>query len=101
MLNEIEKVIDEQIRPRLQNDGGNVAIVDFNKEDKTLRLRLMGQCCTCPHSSHTIENIINLTLKSQIDGLGEIIVETGLSNEMIDLAKKFLRGENSELESSV
>ncbi|SNS25465.1 Fe-S cluster biogenesis protein NfuA, 4Fe-4S-binding domain [Anaerovirgula multivorans] len=92
MIQEIENVLDKHIRPTLQKDGGNIEILYYNDEEKVLQMRLMGQCCTCPQASHTSENIIKTTLKAEFEEIKEIIVETGLSEEMLQLAKQYLRG---------
>ncbi len=92
MYNDIQKVLNRYIRPKLQADGGDIVILDFKEKEKHLRLRLMGQCCTCPHSFYTIENIVKATLKSKFKDIDTIVVETGLSEEMLELAKKYLGG---------
>lgn len=95
MQDDIQEVLNQYIRPKLQADGGDVVILDFKEEKKYLRLRLMGQCCTCPHSSNTIENIIKTTLESKFKNIEIIVVETGLSEEMLELAKTYLKGEKN------
>lgn len=91
MLAQIIQVLEKYIRPQLQLHDGDIEILNFDKDTKQLRLRLMGQCCACPSSMDTIENLIKVNLKSKVGGLEDIIVETGLSDEMIELAKKYLR----------
>lgn len=90
MKDKILQVIEKDIRPNLHLHGGDVEILGFDEEEKLLRLKLLGQCCVCPSSIDTIENLIKHNLMVKIKDLKEIIVETGLSNEMIEIAKKYL-----------
>ncbi|HHV47165.1 MAG TPA: NifU family protein [Tissierellia bacterium] len=91
MLAEIIKVLEEVIKPQLRLHGGDIEILEFDEEKRQLRLRLLGQCCTCPSSISTIDNLIKLNLKDRVKGLEDITVETGLSEEMISLAKELLK----------
>jgi Fe-S cluster biogenesis protein NfuA len=91
MLDIVEDVIEKDIRPQLQRDGGDIEIVGLR--DNVLTLRLRGQCCTCPLSSQTIGGFIKRVLNERINGLKDVVVESGLSEEMLDVARKFLRGE--------
>jgi len=91
MLAEIIKVMEEIIKPQLRLHGGDIEILEFNEEKRHLKLRLLGQCCVCPSSIGTIDNLIKFNLKDRVKGLENITVETGLSDEMISLAKKLLK----------
>ena len=56
----IEKVIDEKVRPAVARDGGDIIFENFNKGVVYLRLR--GACVGCPSSTATlkqgIENLL-------------------------------------------
>ncbi len=52
-----------QVRPYLQADGGNVEFVELT-DDLTVRVRLLGHCADCPHSTATLKNGIESSLKS-------------------------------------
>ncbi len=92
MIQEIEHVLDNYVRPALQKDGGNIEILNYDDKKKILRMRLTGQCSTCPQALHTSENVIKAALKAQFEDMAEIIIETGLSEEMLQLAKQYLTG---------
>ncbi len=61
----------ESLRIHLQNDGGDLEIVDIT--GKTVQLRLQGACGGCPHATMTIKQGIERILREQIDP--EIVVE--------------------------
>ncbi|MEX0798696.1 MAG: NifU family protein [Bacteriovoracaceae bacterium] len=53
---EIEAILDKRIRPGLQADGGDLAVLSY--EDNTLIVRYQGACGTCPSAfSGTLEAI--------------------------------------------
>lgn len=95
MLIQIEKVLTEHIKPKLHLHLGDIEILEFVEGKNQLILRLTGQCSVCPSSVYTIENTIKYHLKTKVEGIGDIIVETGLSDEMVKLAKKYLKSRKS------
>ena len=50
----LETFIDEQIRPYLVGDGGDIVIHELT-DDRRLRVTLIGACTTCSSSSMTLE----------------------------------------------
>ncbi len=58
-LDEIELLLDQQIRPYLRGDGGDLHIVDFDANRLTVHYQ--GACGTCPSSiSGTLQSIQGL-----------------------------------------
>ena len=53
ILARIEMSLDT-MRPYLKNDGGNVEVVELT-DDMDLKLRLLGNCGTCPQSVFTMK----------------------------------------------
>ena len=65
MLAQINKVIDEKVRPALAGDGGGLDVVGL--EDHTVSVRYQGACGTCPSSIQgTLVAIENL-IKEEVD----------------------------------
>jgi Fe-S cluster biogenesis protein NfuA len=52
-----QKVLNvlEQIRPYLQNDGGDIEFVELT-DDMTVNVKLVGACGSCPYSIMTLKN---------------------------------------------
>jgi Fe-S cluster biogenesis protein NfuA len=67
---EVQTVLD-MVRPNLQNDGGDVELVDI-KEEK-IYLRLMGHCKGCAYSQMTLRNGIEKVLKEKLSPNLEVI----------------------------
>ena len=70
MEDKIREKLD-QLRVHLQNDGGDLEVVEI--EGKTVKLRLVGACGTCPHSTMTIKEGLERILKEEIDP--DIVIE--------------------------
>ncbi len=62
MKAEIQEALNE-IRPMLQQDGGDVELVDF--EDGVVKVRLQGACAGCPMSQMTLKSGIERALKAK------------------------------------
>ncbi|MBI2602631.1 MAG: NifU family protein [Deltaproteobacteria bacterium] len=71
VMQKIDEILDEMIRPSLQMDGGDIEVVDL--EENILTLRYMGACGGCPTSmSGTLEAIRGI-LKDEIHQDLEIV----------------------------
>ena len=65
LLARIEAVLDEQIRPGLRADGGDVEVVGID-DDRIVQVRMRGACQGCPSSMMTLTFGIEAALKAQI-----------------------------------
>ncbi len=61
----IQKVIDEEIRPGLQADGGDLELVDV--DGTTVYVRFRGMCVNCPSSQVTLQDGIEARLREMVD----------------------------------
>lgn len=50
-LVEINRLLDDTIRPHMWDDGGNVELLYLDKQD--LHIRFTGACRDCPHADST------------------------------------------------
>ncbi|MCL2331930.1 MAG: NifU family protein [Actinomycetia bacterium] len=66
----VEAVID-QIRPRLQMDGGDIALKEVT-EDGEVKVELQGACAGCPMSQYTLAMQVESVLKDQVPGVTRI-----------------------------
>jgi NifU-like protein len=69
----IEKVLAEEVNPKLKVDGGWIELVDVAGSKVTLRF--LGMCAGCPSSSATLKNVVEKELKERIDPALEIVTE--------------------------
>lgn len=67
----INKVIEQQISPQLQKDGGDIELIDI--ENNTVKVKLTGMCSGCKNATMTLKNFVETVLKEKIDS--NLIVE--------------------------
>lgn len=60
----IQKVIDEEIRPILAEDGGDMELFDI--EGDVVKVILKGACSGCASSTETLKIAIEATLKDRV-----------------------------------
>jgi len=61
LITKIKNILD-QIKPYLEQDGGGVEFVELT-EDMIVKVKLTGACDGCPHSTQTLKNGIEKTMK--------------------------------------
>jgi len=66
----VEKVLAEDVNPKLKRDGGWIELVDLDGDK--VKVRFLGMCSGCPSSAVTLKNIVEKELKEKIDPLLEI-----------------------------
>ena len=88
-LKQIESFIEKNIRPYLISHNGNVEIVSFN--NNILRVKLIGQCLTCPASADTFEENIKNALLSEFKYLKDVILVNDVPQDMLDMALNILK----------
>ncbi len=64
MENKIKEAIND-IRPALQNDGGDIEFISI--DGKNVHVRLIGACAGCPMSQITLTNGVQRYLRETID----------------------------------
>lgn len=71
MREQVEAAL-EHIRPMLQQDGGDIELVDV-KEDGTVVVELQGHCSGCHMSQVTLSQGVERLLKEQVPGVTRVI----------------------------
>lgn len=92
MMDIIEKVVDEDIRPLLMEHYGNIKIISF--EDGILRFKLLGECSNCPSAKYTVEDVIEKRLKEKFPEINQVVMDNGVSDELLEMARNLLNHRN-------
>lgn len=71
LIQQIETALDS-LRPYLKDDGGNVEVVEIT-DDMILKVRLTGNCETCPQSTMTMKAGIEEAVKRSIPQIKEVV----------------------------
>ena len=62
----------EKIREGLRVDGGDVELVDIDK-DGIVKVKLQGHCAGCPFSQMTLKNFIEKELVKNVKGIKGVV----------------------------
>lgn len=73
-----QKVISiiDQIRPYLQQDGGDIEFIQL-RSDNVVEVKLHGACGSCPHAKMTLKNGVEQTIKHylpEIDHVEDVVL---------------------------
>jgi Fe-S cluster biogenesis protein NfuA len=67
----IKRVLDEEIRPMVAQDGGDVLFSKY--EDQVVYLHMQGACAGCPSSTMTLKMGIENRLKDALPEIKEVV----------------------------
>jgi Fe-S cluster biogenesis protein NfuA len=65
ILHRVERVLDEQVRPDLRTDGGDIELVGMD-EDRIVQVRLTGACRGCSSSLMTLTMRVESVVKAAV-----------------------------------
>jgi|TARA_B110000879_G_scaffold91004_1_gene124909 Fe-S cluster biogenesis protein NfuA len=65
---EIIKIIDENIKPAVASDGGNIMFESYDATTQKVNVILQGACSGCPSSTITLKSGIENMLKDMLPG---------------------------------
>jgi Fe-S cluster biogenesis protein NfuA len=68
---QVAQAIDE-IRPRLQADGGDIELVDVSADGR-VSVKLTGACGSCPMALMTLKHGVETYLKDRIPQVKEVV----------------------------
>ena len=88
MLEQMEKLLDEKVRPYLREHFGEVELISF--EEGVLRLRLLGECSQCPSAQITAEEVIGKELKAAFPEIADVVLVQQVREELLDFARQIL-----------
>eukprot|EP00419_Tripos_fusus_P039845 CAMPEP_0172769090 /NCGR_PEP_ID=MMETSP1074-20121228/185983_1 /TAXON_ID=2916 /ORGANISM="Ceratium fusus, Strain PA161109" /LENGTH=173 /DNA_ID=CAMNT_0013604599 /DNA_START=159 /DNA_END=680 /DNA_ORIENTATION=- len=69
----ILELLEERVRPFVQQDGGDVEFDHFDSADGTLYLRMHGACSGCPKSSVTLQHGIKNLMEHYIPEVKNVL----------------------------
>lgn len=66
----IGRVIDQQISPQLQKDGGDIELIDV--EGNKVKVKLTGMCSGCKNATMTLKAFVESVLRDKVDSSLEV-----------------------------
>jgi len=71
LVQRICRVLDEEIRPAVARDGGDILFVGFR--DGVVELELRGACSGCPSAAATLKMAVESRLREEIPEVHEVV----------------------------
>lgn len=71
IIQKVQSII-EQIRPYLQNDGGDIEFVELTDEH-VVYVKLKGACHGCPMAIQTMKHGVEATIKKYVPEVTEVV----------------------------
>ncbi|MEA3560944.1 MAG: NifU family protein [Candidatus Omnitrophota bacterium] len=65
MREQIEEVLEKEVRPILSIHGGNIELVDVT-DDGVIKVKLTGGCVGCASARITLRSIVEQAVKSKV-----------------------------------
>lgn len=93
MEEQIKKVLKEKVDPVLAAHYGGAELTGF--EDGVVYVKLTGSCASCPSAQSTIEDVVKSIVMENIQGVKNVVLDTSISEDLLDMARKILRKENN------
>ena len=69
---DVEKILEDKVRPQLAADGGGVDLVEL-KDDNTVVVKLTGACGCCPFSQMTLKAGVEKILRDHLPDIKEVV----------------------------
>lgn len=88
MLEQIEQVLNQRVRPQLALHGGDIR--SLSCELGVYRFQLLGQCAGCPAAGLTTEELIQEELLQAVPGLKQVVLVRQVSGQLLEQARAIL-----------
>ena len=92
---EIERALEERVRPRLRLHGGGVEMTALR--DGRVRVRLTGACSGCPSAALTTRQLVEEELCAAVPWVRAVELEQGVSGALREEARRLLRARRPPL----
>ena len=71
LLKSVEIALAE-IRPYLQNDGGDISLIGI-EDDKIVKVQLLGSCLNCSVNQMTLKSGVEMTVKKYAPEIEKVV----------------------------
>ncbi len=88
----INRIFDEDVRPKLLEHDGNIELVDIR--DGVAYVRMLGHCSGCPSAMYTLESIVKEEVLAKTDIVQDVKLHYEVSDELLDFAKSLMKHGN-------
>lgn len=68
----VEKALAE-IRPFLNNDGGDISLIEIDEEENLVKVQLEGACVGCTVNQMTLKTGVEMTIKKYAPQIEKVV----------------------------
>lgn len=86
---EVERILEEKVRPMLRGHGGAVRLLDC--VDGVVSVELLGACAGCPSADLSTREFIENTLRAVLPEVERVELVSAVSPELMEMARAILR----------
>lgn len=88
-MEEIQRIIDEKIRPQLQAHNGDIKLIGI--KDGIITVKLTGACSGCPGADLTTKDFMEEVFSQYIPEFKKVVISYEVSQDLMDMAKSILK----------
>lgn len=92
MFDEINKILDDSVRPTLAKHYGDIKLISV--KNGIVEVKLLGSCKGCPSATQTVEQVVKTTLKEAMPSIKDVVIKNEISDELWEAAKMLLNNKN-------
>ena len=89
ILESIERILDEKVRPVLREHSGDVRVASF--ADGVLKVKMQGNCNNCPSAVFDVEQLVAAEIREAIPEVREVALTAGVSDELLEMARELMK----------
>lgn len=88
---QIEKVIEEKIRPSIKSHGGEIEVESC--ENGVVTIKLLGACSGCPSADYSTRAFVESVLQEECREVKKVELYNAVNPELLDFARQILYGD--------
>lgn len=81
IVNQVEEILDQKIRPALKMHAGGIDIVSFEEKTGVLKVRMHGACSGCGFADDTLYGFVEEEIRANIPDVQMVEPEMGADDE--------------------
>lgn len=86
---QIQRVLEEKVRPALQAHGGDFRFAGY--QDHVVSIELTGACAGCPSADLGTKSFVQETLQRELPFVRAVALEQSVDEELLEFARSRLR----------
>lgn len=86
----LEEIMARDVRPLLATHGGSVTVTGMTEENYVM-VKMLGVCSSCSAAQQTLKEIIETAVIEKMPQVKGVLLDSQVSQELIDEALRMIR----------